>query len=143
MGTAQLPKVLRGRKITWGMAARLLAGSLLAGLLAACSSGKHPAAAVVEAYMQALVDKDEPRLTSLTCESFESDALLELDAFGMVKTHLEDLDCQADVSGKNDASVTCQGQIIATYGAEDQTFDLSDRTYQVKNQGGDWLVCGQ
>ncbi len=137
MGKAQLPKVLRGRKIIWAMA-----GLLLAGLLAGCSSGKHPAAAVVESYLQALVDKDEPRLTSLTCESFESNALLELDAFGLVKTRLENLDCTADVSGEN-ASVTCQGQIIATYGAEDQTFDLSERSYQVQNQGGDWLVCGQ
>ena len=116
---------------------------MLAGLLAACSSGKHPAAAVVEDYLQALVDKNEPGLTSLTCEAFEADALLELDAFGMVKTRLEKLDCQADVSGENDASVTCQGQIVATYSAEDQAYDLSERTYQVQRRGGDWLVCGQ
>jgi len=138
MGRLQLPETWRGNRIVWG-----LASILLAGLLAACSSGKHPAAAAVEDYLQALVDKNEPGLTSLTCESFEADALLELDAFGMVKTRLENLDCQADVSGENDASVACQGQIIATYSAEDQVFDLSERTYQVQRRGGDWLVCGQ
>jgi len=115
---------------------------LAAGLLSACGSSKPPAALAVEAYLQALVDKDEARLVSLTCPDFEESALMELDSFSLVKTRLEGLDCQAQAQDDT-ASVTCQGQILATYGTEDQQFDLSGRTYQVKNVGGDWLVCGQ
>lgn len=115
---------------------------LVAGLLSACGPSKHPAAAAVEAYLQALVNKDESRLVSLSCPDFEETALLELDSFSLVKTRLEGLDCQAQAQ-EDSASVTCQGQILATYGTEDQQFDLSGRTYQVKNIGGDWLVCGQ
>jgi len=122
----------------WGLVSLLLA----VGLLTACGSTKPPAALAVEAYLQALVDKDEARLVSLTCPDFEESALMELDSFSLVKTRLEGLDCQAQAQDDT-ASVTCQGQILATYGTEDQQFDLSERTFQVKNSGGDWLVCGQ
>ncbi len=126
------------RLIPWGLAALLIVG----GLLAACASAKHPAAVAVEDYLQALVDKDEARLVSLTCPDFESDALLQLDSFSLVKTKLDGLDCQAQAQDDT-AKVTCQGQILATYGTEDQQFDLSEKTFQVINQGGDWLVCGE
>ena len=120
----------------------IAASLVLAGALNGCSSSKHPAAVSVEDYLQALVNKDETRLVSLTCDSYEAAALLEYDAFSLVKTRLEGLDCQAGPASGNQAAVTCQGQIIATYGNEDQQFDLSERTYQVTNEGGEWLVCG-
>jgi hypothetical protein len=126
------------RLIPWGLAALLLVG----GLLAACASTKDPAAAAVEDYLQALVDKDEARLISLACPDFEDQALLELDSFSLVKTKLDGLDCQAQFQDDT-AQVTCQGKILATYGTEDQQFDLSEKTFQVVNQGGDWLVCGE
>ena len=40
------------------------------------------------------------------------------------------------------ALVNCTGKIIASYNNEDQELDLSVRTYQVVQEGGDWLVCG-
>ena len=116
---------------------------ILGGILSACSSGKHPSAVSVETFLQALVDKDEARMVSLTCSTYETDALLEYDAFSLVKTRLEGLDCQASSVQDNTASVACQGTIIATYGSEDQDFDLSGRVYQVVNHAGDWLVCGK
>ena len=139
MRKAQLLKYVRGTKILLGVAAILL----LAGLLYACSPSKHPAVTAVESYLRALVGKDESRLVGLTCKDFEADALLEFDAFSLVQTRLEGLKCQAQDTGESAASVTCQGQIIATYGAEDQQFELSQRIYQVQKEGSDWLVCGQ
>ena len=127
------------RVTPWGLTALLLVGSLFA----ACASAKPPAALAVEDYLQALVDKDEARLVSLTCPDFEDDALLQLDSFSLVKTKLEGLDCQAQAQDDDTAQVTCQGQILATYGTEDQQFDLSEKAFQVVNQGGDWLVCGE
>lgn len=157
MRQAQFPNALRGRTTVLGrtltigrsltaftgIARGMAASLLLAGLLYACGPSKHPAAAAVEAYLRALVDKDEARMVGLTCQAFEADALLEFDAFSLVKTRLEGLQCQAQDSSEAAASVTCQGQIIASYGAEDQQFDLSGRTYQVQKEGSDWLVCGQ
>lgn len=113
------------------------------GSLTACSGGKHPAAVSVEAYLQALVNKDEARMVSLTCSNFETDALLEYDAFNLVKTRLDNLDCQVSSEQADSATVVCQGAIIATYGNEDQDFDLSERVYQMVKSGGDWLVCGK
>ncbi len=122
-----------------GVAASLL----LASLLSACGPSKHPAAAAVEAYLKALVNKDEARFSGLTCKNFEADALLEFDSFSLVQTRLEGLKCQAQDLSATAASVTCQGKIIASYGAEDQQFDLSGRKYRVQKEGSDWLVCGQ
>jgi hypothetical protein len=112
------------------------------GLLTACSSARHPAVVTVEDYLNALVDKDEARLVSLVCPEYEEEALLEFDSFSLVKTKLDGLACQAEAQD-GFASVTCQGQILATYGTEDQQFDLSERLYQVEEKGGDWLICGQ
>jgi hypothetical protein len=135
----QSPIALPGRVAILGIAAYLL----LAGLLSACGPSKHPAASAVETYLRALVNKDEARFTGLTCKAFETDALLEFDSFSLVKTRLDGLQCQAQETGTGAASVNCQGKIVASYGAEDQQFDLSGRTYQVQKEGSDWLVCGQ
>ena len=123
--------------------AGIAASLLLIGLLQACRPAKHPAATAVVNYLQALVDKDEARFTGLTCKAFESDALLQYDSFSLVQARLENVKCEEQDTGSNTATVTCQGKIIATYGAEDQQFDLSGMPYQVQKEGGDWLVCGQ
>jgi len=118
---------------------------LLFGLtffLAACIGGEHPAAATVEAFVQALADKNEAQYVTLICADYELDALLEYDSFSLVKTHIDGLDCQAVSVDGDTAEITCQGEIVATYGNEDRTFDLSERGYQVVNQDDQWLVCG-
>lgn len=126
------------RRFPWGLAALLCVGALLG----ACASAKHPAAVAVEDYLKALVAKDEARLVSLTCPAFEADALLQLDSFSLVQTKLDGLDCQAQAQDET-AQVSCRGSILATYGTEDQQFDLSEKDFQVVYQGGDWLVCGE
>jgi hypothetical protein len=116
---------------------------LAAGMIsAACAGGEHPAAGAVEAFLQALADKNEAQYVTLTCPDYELDALLEYDSFSLVQTRLEGLSCKADNASGDTAEVTCQGEIVATYGNEDRNFELSERRYQVVNQGGAWLVCG-
>jgi len=111
-------------------------------ILAACAGTQHPAAGAVEAFLQALADNDEAQYVTLTCPDYELDALLEYDSFSLVQTRLEGLSCQAGNASDESAEVTCQGEIVATYGNEDRNFELSERHYQVLNQGGAWLVCG-
>jgi hypothetical protein len=112
-------------------------------LLSACaSSSDNVSAKAVEDYLTALVAKDANRLTTLSCSEWEEDALLELDSFQAVTARLDGLACEQTGTDGDTALVLCSGKIIATYNEEDQELDLSVRTYQVVQEGGEWLVCG-
>lgn len=100
------------------------------------------ASRTVEAYLNALVEKNSAELSTLSCADWEPQALLELDAFQAVSTRLESLTCTTTSTNGDTTQVSCQGKILATYDGEDQEFDLSIRIYQVIRQGGDYLVCG-
>lgn len=113
--------------------------------LVACSSDKSSSngpATAVENYLNALVAKDENRLSTLVCGDWEDQALIELDSFQAVTPRLDNASCKQTGTDGSTALVSCTGKIIATYNNEDQELDLSVRTYQVVQQGGDWLVCG-
>ena len=110
--------------------------------LSACGSDNDAPARAVEDYLNALVAKDANRLSTLSCGEWEDDALLELDSFQAVEARLEGLACEQTGTDGDTALVLCNGNIIATYGDEDQELDLSVRTYQVVQEGGEWLVCG-
>jgi hypothetical protein len=127
------------RKLAVGM---VLIG-VLAMLLSACGAkATDPAAKAVENYLTALVGKDSTRLSSLSCSDWESNALLELDSLQAVTTKLDGLTCTTTSADGTTSQVNCKGKIVATYNGENQELDLSVRTYQVVQQGGDYLVCG-
>ena len=111
-------------------------------LTACAASNGNPPVKAVEDYLNALVAKDANRLSTLSCGEWEDDALLELDSFQAVNTRLEEVACQQTETDGSAALVLCNGKIIATYDTEDQELDLSVRTYQVVEEGGEWLVCG-
>jgi outer membrane lipoprotein-sorting protein len=112
-------------------------------VLSACaSSNENAPVQAVENYLTALVEKDADRLTTLTCGEWEDEALLELDSFQAVTARLEGLACEQTGTDGETALVLCNGNIVATYNNEDQQLDLSVRTYQVVQEGGEWLVCG-
>jgi hypothetical protein len=111
-------------------------------LYSACGQSKDPASKAVEGYITALVNKNTDALSALTCADWESQALLELDAFQAVSTRVENMSCSTDNTDGTTSQVNCQGKILATYNNEDQQFDLSVRTYQVIQQGAEYLVCG-
>ena len=99
-------------------------------LLTACASSNQDAPArAVEDYLNALVAKDEDRLSTLSCGDWEDDALLELDSFQAVTARLEGMTCEQTGTDGNTALVLCNGKIIASYGNEDQELDLSETTY--------------
>lgn len=116
---------------------------LSASALTACASGSENAPAkAVEDYLNALVAKDADRLSTLSCGEWEDDALIELDSFQAVEARLDGLACEQTGTDGDAALVLCSGRIIATYNDEDQDLDLSVRTYQAVQEGGEWLVCG-
>jgi len=117
--------------------------SMLGLTLTACGNQMtDPASKAVVDYLNALVAKDSTKLSALSCASWESSALLELDSLQAVKTRLDGVSCKTSGTTNGTSQVNCQGRILATYNGEDQTLDISARTYQVVQQGGDYLVCG-
>ncbi len=111
-------------------------------LFSACGQATDPAAKAVEDYLTALVNKDADAISALSCADWESNALLELDSLQAVATRLENLACTVAGTDGATTQVNCQGKILATYNNEDQELDLSVRTYDVVQQGGEYLVCG-
>jgi hypothetical protein len=123
----------------------ILFSLILAAALAltACGSSKTDVPTkAVENYLNALVAKDAKRLPTLVCGNWEADALTELDSFQAVTARLENLSCSQTGTDGATALVVCKGSIVATYNGEDQSLDLSGRTFQVTQEGGEWLVCG-
>jgi hypothetical protein len=116
-----------------------LAGA--AGLLFACASSNSPAAAI-QGYLQAIVAKDEIAAANLACSDWEAQARAEALSFDAVEVRLDGVACQSSESSADSAVVTCQGKILANYGAEDQEIDLAGRGYQAVRQNGRWLMCG-
>lgn len=121
----------------------LILALIFAGIiLAACASNADAPAQAVQNYLNALVNKEADKLPSLVCGEWEEDALIELDSFQAVTARLEDVSCSQTGTDGDTALVLCTGNIVATYNNEDQKLDLSTRSYQVIEQGGDWFVCG-
>ena len=127
------------RKHSW-MTLTVIISTLL---LASCGASNADAPAkAVEDYLNALVAKDADRLPTLVCGAWEDDALLELNSLQAVSARLEEVSCSQTGADGSAALVSCAGNIVLTYDTEDQKLDLSTRTYQVTQEGGDWLVCG-
>ncbi len=109
--------------------------------LAACGKQDAPGQAV-EAYYQALVDKDANRLVNLSCAEWEEQATLEVDSFEAVSAELKDASCQTSGEDGDAKLVTCTGVIVATYNDEQQELSLDRHTYRVVSEGGEWRMCG-
>jgi len=111
--------------------------------LPACIQSQDGGGAIVQAYLQALVDGNKDRMISLTCGDFQAEAILEFDSFQGVKSSLENVTCKQTGGDEKTKEVTCTGKISATYGNEIQEFDLSSQTYRLNLEGQEWLICGR
>ena len=82
------------------------------------------------------------RLSNGVCQDWETQALVELDAFQGVTASLDAVSCQKQGMDGAAALITCTGNILATYNNEQQELSVEGRTYQVVEEGGEWRVCG-
>lgn len=121
-----------------------LVSSLLMILLVACNTTAQTAdaAKAVEGYLAALVERDLNQMINLSCADWEAQARVEYDSFAAVKLNLEDLQCQARGQDGEYTLIACTGSIIANYGAEDLQIDVANQTYRVRQEGGEWRMCG-
>ncbi len=115
---------------------------IVGAALVSCSSKKNQAVQSIEAYIQALANKDANKLSTLSCSDWEANALVELDSFASVGTKVENLSCTDTGNADKNTYITCTGQMVLDYGGEAQKIDLSNRTYIATQSGGEWLMCG-
>lgn len=124
----------------------LLAMMIVVGLLVGCGTsdaGKGSGeAAVVESFYRAIIAHDRDVVGTLVCADWEKDGKREVDAFAGTTPELVDFKCSVKESGVRSATVTCEGKIAASYGAEITDFPLSDRVHMVVLEGSEWRVCG-
>jgi len=113
-------------------------------ILAACGGGdSNDAASAVENYLNALANKDQAALLSNSCADWEDKALVELDSFQLVEVTVDGMSCQVSGTEGDTTLVDCAGQFNLSYNGEPQELSLSNYTFEVVDQGGDWLVCGE
>jgi len=115
---------------------------LLLELLTSCASASSSPVNAVTGYLQALVAGDLNRMISHSCAAWEADARLEYQSFEAVKATLENLSCQEAGQADGFTLIRCSGAIQANYGTEILTLDLSQRTFQVLQEQGQWRMCG-
>lgn len=114
---------------------------LVLSLLAACGGGGSPAE-TIERYLQTLVDGDQVQAVNASCAAWEGQARAEAASFEAVDARLDNVVCTAVDGGGESTTVTCQGAILATYGAEEQQLGLQGRVYELIREGGEWRMCG-
>lgn len=116
---------------------------VLSIILSACgASASSGATTAVEGYVTALAAKDQAALISNSCADWEDDALIELDSFALVEVTVDGMSCAESGADGDKTLVDCTGTLNMSYNGEPQSLDLADRTYEVVEQDGNWLICG-
>ena len=90
-----------------------------------------------------MADKNADQMIAASCAAWEESAQMELDAFVGVATRVENMACTVTGTEGIYTIVTCSGEIVATYGAEDRNFPLDTAPFQVKEEDGEWRMCGR
>jgi hypothetical protein len=110
-------------------------------LTVSCATQSSPAKAV-EDYLQAIVEKDVVKAADLSCLTWEEEAYAEASSFETVEVRLEGLSCEPVAGVGESQRVSCEGEIVANYGGEDQDIPLDQRDFYVVEEGGEWRMCG-
>lgn len=111
-------------------------------MLTDCSSDNGDPTAAIEAYIQALSDRDTNRVSNLSCADWEQNALVEADSFTSVGSSVENLACTEEGKEGSDSIISCTGTLVLDYNGEAQQIDLSRRTYIARLEDNEWRMCG-
>ncbi|MFO7943723.1 MAG: hypothetical protein R6U51_05410 [Anaerolineales bacterium] len=110
--------------------------------VSACGTTGSPSS-TIEAYLNALKDKNETLAVNLSCAEWEKQALAEGESFKSVEVRLEGLSCDTTEKTGDTALVTCQGTYVFSYdGREDQEIGLQGRVFKTVSEAGEWRMCG-
>lgn len=111
-------------------------------VLFGCSGAKKSdPAAVTFAYLEALSKKDKAEVINRSCKAWEEQASLEVDALLSVGAKLNNVQCNVIGADGEIQLVKCLGALDLTYNDEIRAIDLSQRTYLMALEDGQWRVC--
>ena len=123
----------------WGLS---VMAAMMVLTMASCGGGGSPGD-VIEAYLAAVVAKDEVASVRLSCLAWEEQARAEGAAFDANEVWLEDVSCQAVQELDNEAIVQCSGSIRFSYeGGDEDTLVLEGRSFRTIFEDGEWKMCG-
>ena len=100
-------------------------------------------ASVVEAYIQALANKDSTQVAELSCIYWKEAGKAEVSAFEGYEVSLKGVKCTVIEEDEEVAAVSCTGNYVLE-DSEGQTTSLTldQRSYLVKFEDDAWKVCG-
>ena len=117
-------------------------------LLASCNNDGNAdngaaAAQAIENYWNARAELNEEALLQYSCAAREANVSSEIQSLMSVQNlRLEGVDCRQTGTQGNDIIVTCDGMLLADYGAGDiNEFPL--RSYLMTQEDGEWKMCGE
>jgi hypothetical protein len=111
-------------------------------LLVSCNKDNQGAKDSIEAYINALSNKDSAEISNLSCADWEQNALVEVDSLTAVGSRVENLVCNETAQEGDVTYISCTGNLALDYNGEVQQIDLSNRTYVARNEDGEWRMCG-
>ena len=112
-------------------------------ILTGCAK-KGSAPGTIEKYLNAKVTSDENKLVSLSCKTWEAQAVQDAAAFKSVSAEIKDMSCQEQGTDGKYTRVTCDGTLVIQYrGESPREQPLSGTTYLAVKEDGAWKMCGQ
>ncbi|HLV36663.1 MAG TPA: hypothetical protein VKY59_16185 [Spirillospora sp.] len=107
--------------------------------LARCTT--NDPAALVESYLQAVIDDNTEQLAELVCAAREADALTAAASLRGTGASLQDMQCTVIEVDAAYQIVQCQGRIVVTYQGEQRELPLG--RYRLILERDSWRVCGE
>jgi hypothetical protein len=106
---------------------------------ACAGAGEGDPADIVEKYLQAKVDGEIDIIGTLLCSAMEANLERESRTFESVSdVRVVDMACERV---EDSDTVSCEGKIVALYGAEETEFPLA--SFRVVQEDGEWKWCGE
>ena len=112
--------------------------------LALVGCSKRDAAATIEQYLRAKVEKsDMEKMVSLSCAEWESMARTsEATSFASIDAEIQEMACEETGTEGAYTVIVCEGSIMATYGTGDTRELPLGGPYLAIQEDGEWKMCG-
>lgn len=114
---------------------------LIIFLFSTCTTSTGDPSLVTFEYLSALVNKETGKIISLSCNEWETNAIMDVDSLMNIRAELNNVTCYEVGREGDEAYVVCSGIIKLTYDAEIQEIDLNTRKYTLRLENNDWRVC--
>lgn len=96
---------------------------------------------VIYRYLEARLVSDVAMMQSLSCASWDSQAIIQSQSFQAMNAELQNVACYLSSEGDREAVVTCDGNIVTNY--NDQLREWPLGSYRLIVEEDQWRMCGE